>query len=315
MRIYLFALFLMLSLTLFISFNAVASCPDGTIESKFPSPDGTIKVVCLPKKMQSVILSVHDIPTKQLINTESYQINLCNEYADLSIKQYEKMIARGCKTNGKPWDDEPVWLDERKKYFDVCMNTTFDKEIALSIIEQRDGLLEHLCFSTEGDLESSGWCYELDPVLSNSDENRNGGKPWFESNIHFYGIIKNVGNKEWKSQEPGLVVMGAGRGYLFKSGNFSWGSPWRWRKPGEKWAVGPVSFGLSTLYGYQSSHDVYSTGLPTIDHPEDQNKSNNYSSVTWDKKLAQEFLEKADNPLIEKDGNMAKYKCKYQLGN
>jgi len=43
--------------------------------------------------------------------------------------------------------------------------------------------------------------------------------------------------------------------------------------------------------------------------------THNYSSVTWDKKLAQEFLEKADNPLIEKDGNMAKYKCKYQLDN
>ena len=292
------------------SLEALAECPKGYVEVKYEN-----SVICMLAK--NVVRAFDPQNNKAVIdhlkNQLEYQTNLCNNYADMAMDQVKVRQGRKCD-----FGDDQEWSNDREKYVEDCTDESYTKGQALGIIEYRNQLLNHICYSEDGDLEA-GWCYTID-VHPARDRVTNGGLPYLSGTIDFYGIIKNAGEKEWNSNEPGIISVRAFYGSVLTTRNESWwGSSIRnktWRKVGEKWTIGPISYPLTTRPGFAR----YSPGLLSIYHTEDNNPSNDRTPENWQMKSAKEFLERSDDDkitgmseYIEKDGSMIKYKCKYQL--
>jgi hypothetical protein len=238
-----------------------------------------------------------------------YQKNLCDDYVKLSMEQVATKNERGCDLGTEFWKS-------KEEFYSECMNPTnpFDKERVLKELGIRDYMLDYLCFSTTGDLEANDWCYEMDSLFIHTDNKQS----WIVSNIYFYGILKNVGNKGWKSMDDGDGYFKVSYGNDHTQTHFSL-SPEYWKNSGDMWKVGEIPYGFSTKEGYAS----YIVQGLQFSHPEDTNPTNNKNPNNTTKKSMTngyvkpiDFLGLSDvakipalGKIITKDGAVINHRC------
>ena len=241
-------------------------------------------------------------PTR-LDTPAGFQKKLCEAYAKRSMDQVALKNERGCDLGTDHWKTQ-------QQYFNQCMNPAkpFNKEMALAELEVRDYMLDNTCFSTSGDLAAHDWCYELDTLFLKKQD----GISWIESNIDFYGIVRNAGKKEWKSVNSGDGRFGVSYASLHTE---TWGvslAPYYWKAPGALWKVGNVSYGFSTQPGYGS----YQVEGLVFSHPEDTQQGNNEKQRMTGMIYPLDFLSLSDaksfsalGQIIKKDGAVVNHRC------
>jgi PAN domain len=172
----------------------------------------------------------------------------CNNYAIAAVQFSNNNKTGECGYTGKRWSDDYTFHYKR------CMDV--EKSESKHESDKRKNLMDQcLKPSKSGDLSAHNWCYDISPPQA-----------FQPMTISFNPVIKNVGERDWKSEIEGQYFVGV-IGAENRSQEFTFPSFYR-IKPGE----GKILPGVTLPF---HKNNVYSLVSYHFSHNDDVNADNN----------------------------------------